>query len=136
MSGCDKRPVIVFTGEHNVAGFISDQQCSDDSRRRLTHIHDTYRIGQVIDHPDLCIRARRDSDRLKPGEYPVEQARIFTCQVENLQACVGGVGDKQAIAGRRDSQRSELVTFEVDVVVGLDRSCAGKQRRAYEQTYK
>ena len=109
----DKDSIVALTCKYDIARLVTYIQRSSDLRRSIAQIDNADRVREMVHHPDFVVGPRRNCYRLQANHNVARMTRSLVCQVENLDAVVGCIGNKQAVAGRRHGQRVELVTLEV-----------------------
>jgi hypothetical protein len=99
-------------GEDDVARLVADEQRAHHARHALQADHaDT--VGQVIDHPDLVVAARRHRHRLEADQHAGAEGQAAVGDVEDLERVVGRVDRDQRGSVRRDGERPHLATLEL-----------------------
>ena len=64
MRGGNKGTVATGSRKHNISWFIANEQGAAHDRGRSRKIDDAHRVAQMIDDPDLIVRAGRDGHGL------------------------------------------------------------------------
>jgi hypothetical protein len=115
----DERPIPARAREDDVPGLVADEQRADDARRIRRDVDDAHAVGEVVHHPDLPVRARRDrhgleADRDRPGMGRVAGGG----EREDLDPIVGRVDREETAPVRRQREGTDLTALELDERAG------------------
>ena len=79
-------------------------------------VNDADRIGDVIGHPDLRGRPETDSDRIHPDRYIRDRNRHAGGHIEQLEAVVRKVANRERVAVRAQLDGMDWRRFPVEKV--------------------
>ena len=97
--------------ENQIARFVADKERADDARRPAD-IDDTDTVGEVVDNPDLVVRARDDRDGFESHAYRGDLVYSLLRDVENFEVAVRRVDREQPGAVRGKRERPDLSALE------------------------
>jgi len=100
MSRGDEGAVPARSGEHDVARLIADEQGAHDVSAvpPLAELDDADAVGEMVDHPDLGLAARRDGHRLEADRDGDAMPQSLMVDVKDFEAIVGRIDREESPA--------------------------------------
>ncbi|HXR44841.1 MAG TPA: hypothetical protein VN759_08545, partial [Pseudolysinimonas sp.] len=114
MRGGDERAAPRGPGEDDVARLVADEERALDgaSRGGVIELDDADAVREVVDDPDLAVRAGGDGDRLEADRDRGGADELALLDAKDLEPVVGRVDGEQELLVGRDRERSHLSALE------------------------